>query len=192
MLVFGCVTCPFTDGWSVPPHLRIWEVCKGQDCGLDLSIRASCAELCFETSPGGVEFFGNLWDSTTRMQMSITWIPTPAMALPMDIHQHPDCPSVIQPTLDIVWVVILRIYTHPAQQKIRSFILCKRINDGKLIPEFLGLMVGIVGWPMKCSKPEAFPTRKSWHISHQPISSTENRISNVSWGDEVKLLYKVW
>ncbi len=32
--------------------------------------------------------------------MSITWIPSPAMALPMDIHQHPDCPSVFQPTLD--------------------------------------------------------------------------------------------
>ena len=32
--------------------------------------------------------------------MSITWIPSPAMALPMEIHQHPDCPSVFQPTLD--------------------------------------------------------------------------------------------
>ena len=46
------------------------------------------------------KFFFSFFDSTTRMQMSITWIPSPAMALPMDIHQHPDCPSVFQPTLD--------------------------------------------------------------------------------------------
>lgn len=80
--------------------------------------------------------------------------------------------------------MILRIYAHLAQQKIRSFILCKRINDGKLIPAFLGLMVGIVGYLRDDHK--MFQTGSLSHKkivtrdSHQPAAISTNFLKRKS------------